>query len=174
MLYEVITLDNIKQAIKEVFASLYNDRAISYRVHKGFTHAEVALVITSYSIHYTKLYDRSRLYPASTAGGAAGSRLDHPGYPGGTALPERVRARITSYNVCYTKLLRNLANYVPLTPVSFLERAAQVYPERLAVVHGSVRRNWGETWSRCRRLASALAQRGIGKGDTVSIRNNFV
>ncbi len=64
---------------------------------------------------------------------------------------------------------RNLANYVPLTPVSFLERAAQVYPERLAVVHGSVRRNWGETWSRCRRLASALAQRGIGKGDTVSI-----
>ena len=49
-------------------------------------------------------------------------------------------------------------NYTPLTPVSFLAKAAAVYPERLAVVHGPVRRSWRETYTRCRRLASALEQ----------------
>ncbi len=60
------------------------------------------------------------------------------------------------------------ANYAPLTPLSFIERAAYVYPRRLAVVHGAQRYTWSATYERCRRLASALARRGIGKGDTVA------
>jgi fatty-acyl-CoA synthase len=64
---------------------------------------------------------------------------------------------------------RGPANYVPLTPLSFIERAAYVFPERLAVVHGTRRSTWRETYARCRRLASALAKRGIGKGDTVAV-----
>ena len=63
---------------------------------------------------------------------------------------------------------KNPANYAPLTPLQFLERAAYVYPQRLAVVHGARRFTWKETYARCRRLASALARRGIGKGDTVA------
>ncbi|MCC7122529.1 MAG: AMP-binding protein, partial [Gammaproteobacteria bacterium] len=61
------------------------------------------------------------------------------------------------------------ANHVPLSPLSFIERAASVYPHRLAVVHNDVRYTWAETFTRCRRLASALERRGIGKGDTVAI-----
>lgn len=61
------------------------------------------------------------------------------------------------------------ANYTPLTPISYLERAAFVYPELTALVHGERRQNWADTWTRCRKLASALAKRGISKGDTVSI-----
>jgi fatty-acyl-CoA synthase len=64
---------------------------------------------------------------------------------------------------------RHPANYAPLTPLSFIERAAYVYPERVAVVHGAQRRTWKETYQRCRRLASALARRGIGTGDTVAV-----
>src|SRR5712692_7211099 len=63
---------------------------------------------------------------------------------------------------------KNPANYAPLTPLSFLERAAYVYPERISVVHGAQRYTWNETYARCRRLASALAKRGIGRGDTVA------
>jgi fatty-acyl-CoA synthase len=63
---------------------------------------------------------------------------------------------------------KNPANHAPLTPLQFLERAAYVYPQRLAVVHGARRFTWKETYARCRRLASALARRGIGKGDTVA------
>src|SRR5690625_2564334 len=63
---------------------------------------------------------------------------------------------------------RNPANYVPLSPLTFLERAASVYPDRLALIHGDRRQSWGETYRRCRQLASALAQRGVGKGDTVA------
>ncbi len=66
-------------------------------------------------------------------------------------------------------LPRTQANFAAITPLSFIERTAQVYPDRLAVVHGALRLNWGEVYSRCRRLASALAQRGIGKGDTVAV-----
>ncbi len=61
------------------------------------------------------------------------------------------------------------ANYAPLTPLSFLARTASVYPERTAVVHGDSHYTWAQTYARCRRLASALARRGVGKGDTVSI-----
>src|SRR3954466_14641012 len=65
-------------------------------------------------------------------------------------------------------LEKNAANYAPLTPLSFLERAASVYPERLSVIHGAERYTWAETYARCRRLASALARRGIGVGHTVA------
>ncbi len=61
------------------------------------------------------------------------------------------------------------ANYVPLSPLSFIERAASVYPQRLAVVHNDQHYTWAETFARCRRLCSALEKRGIGKGDTVAI-----
>lgn len=66
-------------------------------------------------------------------------------------------------------LPRNEANFAPLSPLSFLERAAEVYPQRTAVVHGSLRRTWRETYDRCRRLASALRGAGLGKGDTVAV-----
>jgi fatty-acyl-CoA synthase len=64
---------------------------------------------------------------------------------------------------------KNPANYAPLTPLSFLERAAYVYPNQKAVVHGAQVYTWKETYARCRRLASALAKRGIGVGDTVAV-----
>ena len=61
------------------------------------------------------------------------------------------------------------ANFSAMTPLSFIERTAAVYPARPAVVYGNIRRNWAQTYDRVRRLASALAARGIGKGDSVSI-----
>ncbi|MBC9073152.1 acyl-CoA synthetase [Thauera sp. CAU 1555] len=64
---------------------------------------------------------------------------------------------------------RNPANYVPLSPLSYIERSAYVYPDRTSVIHGSRRFTWGDTYERCRRLASALVQRGIGRGDTVAV-----
>ncbi|MEM7441823.1 MAG: acyl-CoA synthetase [Pseudomonadota bacterium] len=66
-------------------------------------------------------------------------------------------------------LERNAANHAPLTPLSFLERTATTYPERLSVVHGAQRFVWRQTAERCRRLASALRRRGLGIGDTVSV-----
>jgi fatty-acyl-CoA synthase len=60
------------------------------------------------------------------------------------------------------------ANYVPLSPVSFLHKAAAVYPDHIATIHGSRRLTWGEVLRRCRRLASALARRGVARGDTVA------
>lgn len=64
---------------------------------------------------------------------------------------------------------RNDANYVPLTPISMIRRTARVYPDRVAIIHGDLRRSWSDVYARARRLASALVQRGIGKQDTVSI-----
>ncbi|MGE4617751.1 MAG: acyl-CoA synthetase [Gammaproteobacteria bacterium] len=61
------------------------------------------------------------------------------------------------------------ANYTPLSPLSFLERAAAVYPNRTAVIHGDRRLTWSETFTRCRQLASSLVKRNIGKGDTVAV-----
>jgi fatty-acyl-CoA synthase len=61
------------------------------------------------------------------------------------------------------------ANYTPLSPLSFIERAASVYPHRTAVVHHEHRWTWSETFARCRRLNSALQKRGFGLGDTVAI-----
>ena len=64
---------------------------------------------------------------------------------------------------------RTPANFAALTPLSYLERAAFVYPERIATVHAGVRRTWAETYSRCSRLGSALQRRGLGVGDTVAV-----
>ena len=72
-------------------------------------------------------------------------------------------------NIYDTGLPRTPANHVPLSPISFLARAATVHPDYPAVVHGATRRTWGQTLARCRRLASALAARAIGRGDTVSV-----
>ena len=60
-------------------------------------------------------------------------------------------------------------NHIALSPLSFIERTASVYPDYPAVIHGSIRRTWAQTYTRCRRLASALAGRGIGKNDTVAV-----
>ncbi|AFQ49812.1 AMP-binding protein [Burkholderia cepacia] len=64
---------------------------------------------------------------------------------------------------------RNEANHMPLTPLHFLDRCAEQFPSRVAIVHGTLQQTWEQTRSRCRRLASALVQRGIGRGDTVSV-----
>jgi len=64
---------------------------------------------------------------------------------------------------------RNTANYVPLSPIHFLERSALVYPDKVAVRHGERAIAYREFESRCRRFASALAQRGICRGDTVAV-----
>ncbi len=61
------------------------------------------------------------------------------------------------------------ANYAPLTPLTFLERSALVFPERTALLHGPIKRTWAEVQARCRRLGSALKKRGIGRDDTVAI-----
>ncbi|MGA0584141.1 MAG: acyl-CoA synthetase, partial [Castellaniella sp.] len=70
-------------------------------------------------------------------------------------------------------LPRNPANFAPLTPLLYLERAAEIYPDRLAVVHGQgdavIRHTWADLYRRCRRLAGALAAHGIGRGDTVAV-----
>jgi len=60
------------------------------------------------------------------------------------------------------------ANHVPLSPLTFIERSAAIYPDYPAVVHGTTRRTWAETWTRCRQLASALEKRGIQPGQTVA------
>ncbi|MCP4331132.1 MAG: acyl-CoA synthetase [Gammaproteobacteria bacterium] len=64
---------------------------------------------------------------------------------------------------------KNAANYTPLSPLTFIERAASVYPERTAQIHGERRYTWAETYRRCRRLASALRQHGVGADDTVAL-----
>ena len=68
-----------------------------------------------------------------------------------------------------TDLDRNPANYQPLTPLTFLERAASVFPEHTAIIHGAIRRNYDEFYRRSRQLASALSNKGVGRGDTVSV-----
>ncbi|MBV9687315.1 MAG: AMP-binding protein, partial [Alphaproteobacteria bacterium] len=76
---------------------------------------------------------------------------------------------MTATNPYEIGLDKNAANYVPLSPIGFLLRSAAVYPNRVAVVHGARRYRWREALERCRRLASALAVRGIGRGDTVAL-----
>ena len=61
------------------------------------------------------------------------------------------------------------ANFVALSPLSFIARSAAVYPERTAIIHGSIARSWAQTYARCRQLASSLAKHGMGPGDTVAV-----
>jgi len=67
-----------------------------------------------------------------------------------------------------TDLDRNPANYQPLTPLTFLERAALVFPDHTAIIHGPLRRNYLDFYTRSRQLGSSLSQHGFGRGDTVS------
>ena len=64
---------------------------------------------------------------------------------------------------------KNEANFVALSPLSFIERTAGIYPDRIATIYGSRRQTWRDTYARSRRLAGALKQRGIGEGDTVAV-----
>jgi fatty-acyl-CoA synthase len=64
---------------------------------------------------------------------------------------------------------RNAANFTPITPLLFIERTAQIYPDRLAIIHGNLRQTWKQTYDRCCRLADALQKRGIRLGDTVAV-----
>ncbi len=66
-------------------------------------------------------------------------------------------------------LAPNTANYAALTPLGFIARTAEVYPERLAILHGDLRQSWAQTYARCRQLASSLQKIGIGKNDTVAV-----
>ena len=80
------------------------------------------------------------------------------------------RTSVTSAPSAYDRDLdKNPANYQPLTPLAFLERAGTVFPEHTAIIHGNSRTSYADFYARSRRLASALAKRGIGKGDTVSV-----
>ena len=72
----------------------------------------------------------------------------------------------TMYN---NDLEQNPANHQPLSPLPFLERAASVFPDHVAIIYGEVRISYAEFYARCRRFASVLAGRGIGRGDTVSV-----
>ncbi|MFC3613709.1 acyl-CoA synthetase [Lutimaribacter marinistellae] len=76
---------------------------------------------------------------------------------------------MTGTSIYDRDLDRTAANFAALTPLSFLERTARVYPDYPSVVYGARRYTWDETYARCRKLASALRARGIGQGDTVSI-----
>ena len=67
---------------------------------------------------------------------------------------------------------KNPANHVPLTPLTFLERSAYIYPDCLATIHGRRRFTWRQAYQRSRRLASALAGHGVGAGDTVAAMLN--
>ena len=67
------------------------------------------------------------------------------------------------------ELDKTSANFSPLTPLSALARTERVHPELPAVIYGRTRRNWGEVADRCKRLAAALSQRGVTKGDTVAL-----
>ena len=64
---------------------------------------------------------------------------------------------------------KNAANFTPLTPLSFIERTARVFPDQTAVIHGDMQRSWAETYQRCVKLAAALHNKGIGKGDTIAM-----
>ena len=68
-----------------------------------------------------------------------------------------------------TGLDRNPANFQPLTPLTFLERAASVYPDHTALIHGDIKRNYSQFYRRALQLASALSKQGINRGDTVSV-----
>ena len=81
---------------------------------------------------------------------------------------ERIIAPVTltPYDI---DLDRKAANFQPLTPLSFLERSAAVFPDHTAIIHGALRRSYAEFYARARCLASALTKRGIKRGDTVSV-----
>src|SRR5262245_56556114 len=106
--------------------------------------------------------------------GAARKRSDlacwpRRGYRRAMRIPSHVPLEGSMDGDTFTQLGRRPANYVPLTPTGFLERAAAVYPQKPAVIHGERTCTYHELYARARRLASALTRRGIGIGDTVAV-----
>jgi fatty-acyl-CoA synthase len=87
--------------------------------------------------------------------------------PGARPAPHKAPA--PSANIFERDLEKTPANFAALTPLQFLERSASVFPRHPALVHGARVQSWAETYTRCRRLASALEKHGIGKGDAVTI-----
>jgi fatty-acyl-CoA synthase len=85
------------------------------------------------------------------------------------ARPVSHKVALAAHNIYERDLDKTAANYAALTPLQFIERTASVYPDHVALVHGARRQSWSETYTRCRRLASALEKVGIGIGDTVTI-----
>src|SRR5271157_2196009 len=86
-------------------------------------------------------------------------------------LPQSSIMRVSPYK---DGLGKRVANYAPLSPLSFLPKAAAIHPGRIAIVHGAWRATWAQTYTRCRRLASALVKRGVGAGDTVAVMANNI
>ena len=76
---------------------------------------------------------------------------------------------MTAKSIYEAHLDQSSANHQALSPLSFIERTAAVYPDRIAMIHGDARRTWAETFARCLRLASALSKWGIGHADTVAV-----
>src|ERR1700761_1465912 len=85
------------------------------------------------------------------------------------AAKKSKRKTVTKAKAYEAGLDRVAANYQPLTPLSFLERAARTFPRHTAIIHGRQRTDYATFYARCRRLASALAKKGIRKGDTVAV-----
>ncbi len=77
-----------------------------------------------------------------------------------------MRVKKSAYDI---DLDKNPANYQPLTPLSYLERAAAVFPDQVAIIHGARRTTYRDFYARAKQLASALAKRGITRGDTVAV-----
>src|SRR4029453_4248066 len=86
-----------------------------------------------------------------------------------TVKTTKIRGKKTAAGPYELGLDKVAANYQPLTPLSFLERAAQVFPNRIAIIHGKQRIRYADFYARSRRLASALSKKGIKKGDTVAV-----
>jgi len=83
-----------------------------------------------------------------------------------STISARKRAGASKYDL---DLDRSPANHRPLTPLHFLKRSADIYPDKAAVVHGATTHSYAELYARCRRFASALSRRGVGRGDTVAV-----
>src|SRR3954467_12844552 len=101
------------------------------------------------------------------ARGTAFCSARRDGHQNHTRTPQRIGS--LAMNPYDRDLDRNPANFQPLTPLTFLERSASVFPDRTAVIDGARRWSYRDFYARARRLASALARRGIGRGDTVAV-----
>jgi fatty-acyl-CoA synthase len=86
-----------------------------------------------------------------------------------STVSEKDKMTNNNHNPYMMGLEKNAANYAALSPLSFIQRAASVYPNDLAVVHQDTKRTWAETYTRTLKLASALEKNGVGKGDTVAV-----
>ena len=76
---------------------------------------------------------------------------------------------MNTQNIYSSGLDKNAANYSALSPLTFIERAASVYPDRIALIYGDYAQSWVKTYQRCRQLASALSKAGVSKDDTVAV-----